>query len=99
MRFTAFDVCGEITTMPGCTQVGISHAVFSKNPGKGNGALANEARQKFMSDMGYNYALCTVDAANNRQISIMDKMGWRLLDTFWSSKTGHNVRLYGRVLP
>lgn len=99
MRFSAFNVHGEITTLPGCSQIGVSHAVYSKDPGKGNGKAANEARQKFMSDMGYDYALCTVDAANARQIAIMEKNGWTHLDGFLSSKTGHSVRIYGKRLP
>lgn len=98
MRFSTFGVHGEITTMPGCSQVAISHAVFSRERGVGNGTKANDARTAYMKEIGYDYALCTVSSENEHQIAIMRKNGWRLLDTFTSSKTGHVVGLYGKEL-
>ena len=89
---------GEITTMPGCTQIGISHAVYSINPGSGKGALANGARCEAMHGMGYDYALCTVDVQNEAQLKILRQNGWRCLDTFRSRKTGHHVAVYGKDL-
>jgi hypothetical protein len=98
MRFSTHGVHGEISTLPGCTQVAVSHSVFSTERGLGNGKKANKVRQQFMVDHGYDYALCTVDAANEAQRCIMLANGWRHLDTFHSSKTNHTVLLYGKTL-
>lgn len=97
-RLTHGPIHGEITTMPGCTQVGISHAVFSRKRGSGMAAEANKKRTDAMYEMGYDYALCTVDAANDAQIAILRKNGWECLDVFASTKTNHNVCLYGKAL-
>lgn len=100
MRFSTNGVHGEITTLPGCTQVAVSHGVYvrASERGQGRGQKANDERQQFMKDHGYDYALCTVDAANAAQNAVMAKNGWKQLDTFLSSKTGHTVHLYGKTL-
>ncbi len=97
-RFSHGPIHGEITTMPGCTQVAISHGVFSRERGSGQAVEANQKRCAAMLGMGYDYALCTVDAANVVQTRILEKNGWKYLSAFKSTKTGHTVNLYGRSL-
>lgn len=101
MRTKECGVFGELTTMPGCSQVGISHAVFvpEAERGKGKATEANKRRLVHMKyDYGYDYALCTVDLSNHAQLVVLAKNKWRQLDSFTSSKTGHLVGLFGRKL-
>lgn len=98
MRYTFGSIHGEITTMAGCTQIAISHGVFSRQYGSGQAVEANQKRCEIMHGMGYDYALCTVDAANVKQTRILEKNGWKYLSAFKSTKTGHTVNLYGRDL-
>lgn len=101
MRLTFNGVHGEIDSLPGCSQVGVSHAVFApmQARGKGMGAKASVERTQHMKHiMGYDYALCTVAEDNKAQIAIVEGRGWKKLDEFYSSKTDHMVYLYGKVL-
>ena len=101
MRQKICGVYGEIDTLPGCSQVGVSHSVYCPEAlrGKGIASEANKRRTVFMKmDYGYDYALCTVDLANLPQIKIMQVNGWRRLDAFTSSRTGHLVGLFGKGL-
>lgn len=101
MRLSFEGVYGEITTLPGCTQIGVSHNVFvdPSRRGQGWGTEANLQRTAFMRDnMGYDYALCTVESTNEAQQKIMSVNGWKQLSYFVSRKTGHTVILYGKEL-
>ncbi len=100
MRVNLHGVIGEITSLPGCSQVAVSHSVFIpiKNRGKGLGTLANNARQELMKDLGYDMALCTVDNANKSQLRVLEKTGWTRLISFVSSKTGNTVAIYCKEL-
>lgn len=101
MRINLDGCIGELTTLPGCTQIVVSHSVFlPKNKrGLGKGSKAHSARLAYMEDLGYDYAICTVDATNTAEISILEKNGWNKLSSFLSSKTNHLVLLYGRQIP
>jgi hypothetical protein len=96
VRHSFGPVHGELTTLPGCSQLVVSHAVFSRL--RGHAVAANEERQNFAKSIGYDYMLCTVDLANGAQLHILERCGWKRLDVFKSSKTQHNVALYGRNL-
>lgn len=98
MRYCKNGVYGEIDTLPGCTQVAVSHSVFApvNQRGKGKGREAMHLRLGMIyHDLGYDYVLCTVDSANERQKHILIQHGWRKLDFFKSTKTGHTVELWG----
>lgn len=101
MRMCLEGVYGEIDTLPGCTQVAISHGVFVPlgKRGKGSGKAAQAARLSVLKDgLGYDYAICTVDLKNAAQKHILEEAGWRYLSSFTSSKTGHQVAVFGRNL-
>lgn len=101
MRFNIDGVIGEVDSLPGCSQVAVSHAVYvpMELRGKGLGKQANDSRLQFLKEhLGYDYTLCTVDMANEAQIKILIGNGWRFLDNFRSSKTGHLVGIYGYEL-
>lgn len=91
----------EITTLPGCSQVGVNHSVFipPNDRGKGYSYQDGKASLKFFKEMlGYDYVLCTVDMENEPQLKQLKKNGWKHLDTFYSYKTEHTVGIFGKVL-
>lgn len=91
---------GEISSLPGCSQVAVFHSAFvlPQHRDNGVGHKAHVARLEAAQDALYNYALCTVDAENATQIAILNREGWIQLDWFISDKTGHRVWIYGRGL-
>lgn len=100
MRFAnEFGVC-EIDTLPGSPQVAVSHAVFvyPEHRGTGKGSMNHMLRLKRLGDLGYNYVMATMRAGNAAEEAILVKNGWKRLDEFTSSSTGHVVVLWGRVI-
>lgn len=98
MRYKHKGVAGELTTLPGSSQIVVSHGVFvpKGSRGLGVGKKANKERQEMFAELGYDYALCTVRCDNLPQISIMVSNGWKLLDSFTSSKSDAMIRIYGK---
>ena len=89
---------GEISTLPGCGQIGVFHSAFVLPAFRNNG-IGKDAhldRLKCASDALYDYALCSVQQNNSAQIQILESTGWKKLSEFTSRKTGHVVYLYGR---
>lgn len=87
----------QLTELPGCDQVVVSHGAFVPTHirGKGIGDRAHKHRLSHIKELGFDYAVCTVDAANVAQIKILTKNGWHKLQEFVSSKTAHTVQLWG----
>lgn len=101
MRIAFNGVYGEIVSMPGCSQVAISHGVFVPSNSRkcGLGKLAQKQRLEFAKkNLGYDYIICTVESTNAAQRHILEKYEWKLLDEFKSTKTDHTVCIYGRKL-
>lgn len=97
MRMSIDGVVGEISSMPGCSQIAISHSVFlpESERGKGKGVAANRKRQELVfGELSYDLMLCTVQTGNYAQLEVMRKNGWYRLDCFKSRKTGHDVELW-----
>lgn len=100
MRQVICGVVGELDSLPGCTQVAVSHSVFVPPSirGQGKGKAANERRCQDAYALGYDYIMCTSDAANVAQNHILVENGWKSIDRFVSRKTGHTVLLWGKQL-
>lgn len=97
MRVNFSGVVGELTTLPGCSQIGVSHSVFVPEHLRGNGLgkKANIDRVNFAkTELGYDGLVCTVDDENLAQVNVMISCGWQKAFTFKSSKTGHSVSLW-----
>lgn len=97
MRLYTGCVVGEIDNLPGCSQVAVFHSVFTRKDGiKGQGAgqYAHFQRIQEARLLGYDSAICTVDATNSVQLAVLAKNGWKEVHSFNSSKTGHNVKLF-----
>lgn len=97
MRTNIDGVVGEIDSLPGCSQIAVSHSVYLdiEARGQGFGSQANSKRCELaFGELGYDMMLCTVDAANVRQKKILIKNGWECLTLFISRKTNHTVELW-----
>lgn len=88
----------ELDNLPGSSQVCVSHSMFVKPEHRGQGLADQEHKDRLaaIKDLGYDYAICTVDKSNAAQVHLLEKNGWTNLDFFWSQKTGHSVGIYGR---
>lgn len=100
MRMREGHTVWEVDTLPGCSQVAVSHSMFigPKDRGQGFSKTEGQLRLQRMQDLGWDYVLCTVDLSNERQIKQLIGNGWKQLDMFTSAKTGHTVALFGRLL-
>ncbi len=88
----------ELDSLPGCSQVAVSHAMFIKPEHRGKKHALDELAQRFVNIkvLGYDYAICTVADGNEAELKTLKKFQFRELDCFTSSKTGHLVHIYGR---
>jgi len=93
-------IFGELDSLPGCSQIVVSHAVFSVSPykGQGSGKSAHAERLAYMRSLGWDYALCTVNMENKAQLAILNRFNWKQLDVFHSDKTGNDVGVFGKHL-
>ena len=100
LRTVLNGVVGEISDLPGCPQIAVSHYVFLREgqKGKGQGQRAHRDRLQLMKEAGYDYALCTVIGQNAVERHILEKHGWKPLDSFSSTKTQNSVELWGKPL-
>lgn len=88
----------ELTSLPGCNQIVVSHHAFinEEHRGKGNGKAAHYERLRHIDDLNYDYALCTINKANEAQSKILAKARWKMLDEFVNKETGNTVQIWGR---
>lgn len=94
-------VFGELTTLPGCSQVVVSHGVYTPKyrRGKGFGTAALAERIEYASlELGYDYMLCTVREDNISEQRVLGSKGFIRLDKFLSSNTGHMILLFGKQI-
>ncbi len=94
-------VYGELTTLPGCSQVVVSHAVYTPKyrRGKGFGKQALKERLQFISgELGYDYILCTVRVSNIAEQRLLGSNGFFRLDKFLSSNSGEEILIFGKKL-
>lgn len=90
----------ELTSLPGCNQIVISHHAFI-NPefrGKGLGHKTHAKRLDIIRNLGYDYALCTTAASNVPQRKILEAAGWKQLDQFKNSETNNEVIIWGKTI-
>jgi hypothetical protein len=92
--------CGEIDSLPGCSQVAVFHSAFvlPEFRNKGHGLAAHIDRLETAMDLLYDVGLCTVARNNEYQITNLTKTGWKQVWKFVSSKTGNEVLVFLRNL-
>lgn len=100
MRFGNSAGSYELTSLPGNSQVCVSHNafIFEEHRGKGVGNEIHRLRLDQMRALGYDAAICTVKDENKVQLHILEKNGWTRAMTFRSSYTGNLVHLYVKTL-
>lgn len=86
---------GELTPMPGCPDIAISHAVYChQGKGGGYGKLANIERMRQARELGYSGMICTVEVGNERQHAILIASGWVKGGEVLNRRTGHYLVTY-----
>lgn len=100
MRIKCGKAVGELTSLPGCAQVVVSHNVFIPEPERdtGLGTTAGKERIKLCQELGYNLMLCTCRSTNRAQQSVLLKCGWTQLTEFHSDYTDRNIQLWSKHL-
>ena len=100
MRFSNGVSVYELTNLPGCPQVCVSHGMFIKPEHRGQGLSTDEMRRRLArcKDLGYNVVTCTVSMNNSAQLHVLYKIGWVKDYEFVSNKTGNTVGSYHYIL-
>lgn len=90
----------EFDNLPGCSQVVVSHSMFLNPEERGKKLSEHLAMKRVFHarDLVYDYMLCTVCSTNKAQIKIIERIGWERLASFKSSKTEHDVIIFGRKI-
>lgn len=90
----------EINSMPGCPQIAISNQAFigPQYRKQGYGTKFHKHRLDFMTELGFNYVMCTVNADNTPQLKILSSCGWKELSRFKNSQTEHTIIIFGKEL-
>lgn len=87
----------EITSLPGQPQVAHCHSlfVFDGFRGSGYGHRLKQHQNGKLAELGYDFATCTVSAANTPQHKVLQRAGWVPLYQFKNSRTGENTEVWG----
>lgn len=90
----------ELNNFPGCNQIVISNhsCIYPEYRGKGFGLELAKEKISRAKEEGFDYMIATVVSANIVQLKIMEKNGWKLLDTFFNRESGNEVNIFGRTL-
>lgn len=96
-RYSYPEGCFYIEPVPSQPQIAHCHGFFVFHDRRGKG-LAHDLKRRQMDvlrGLGYDYATCTVDSANQAQARVLLMAGWDLLAEFNNSKTGGVTELWG----
>lgn len=98
-QFVGLCYSGEVTPLPGCADIAVSHAVYCHNgSGGGGGREAMQQRLLQLKELGYSAVMCTVNAENARQLHILEKEGWTIGLDIHNKRTKNRIRLCYREL-
>lgn len=100
MRYAIVGCAHELDSLPGCSQIVVSHAAFvpKEKRGEGLGDIVHKRRLNQMAALGYDAALCSCTSSNEAQKKILLKNGWTNVWSFDSSKTGNTVLIWMKNL-
>ena len=88
---------GEVTPLPGCPDVAVSHALFVDGPG-GYGKKANKERCEQLTRLGYSAVVCTVCSSNEPQLVILESEGWTKVGHFNNRRTRNTLYFFIKQL-
>lgn len=88
----------HIEPVPSQPQIAICHGLFVSEGmrGQGLGHMLKAAQEAQLKRDLYDYAICTCDGANAKQQAVLERAGWRKIDTFNNTKTGAETQVWGR---
>ena len=97
-RYACGPAAFEIDSLPSQCQVAICHGFFvaPEARGMGHAHLAKQEQAEILKGLAYDYAICTCDGANAKQQAVLERAGWRKIDTFHNTKTGAETQVWGR---
>lgn len=86
----------ELSPMPGCSVVGISHGltIEPSHRGKGYGRSAMEDRIRQAVASGFQVLVCTVREGNEPEERILQKFQFKVVSHFDNPRSGNRVRLW-----
>lgn len=87
----------EIDSIPSQRQIGHCHGlfVFPEYRGQGFGLKLKLHQMDTLRRFGYDYATCTVDSQNEKQLKILSKLGWNKLSEFKNDRNGSVTQVWG----
>lgn len=87
----------HVEPAPSQPQLAHCHGFFVRHDvrRRGHGQTLKAQQMQIIADLGYDFAICTVDSENQAQLSILDQAGWKKLADFHNSKTGGTTELWG----
>lgn len=98
-RYSSYSGTGafEISSLPGQSQVAVTHAfvVPFGQRGLGLGHKLKAQQNTLLKELHYDYALCTVSDANVAQKRVLEKAGWQRLTAFHNSRSDEVTAIYG----
>lgn len=86
----------ELTPMPGCSAVGVSHGLFIDPEWRRKGIGSDAMLERFTKakELGFQCLICTTKVESVAQYKILTKTGWKLVRQFTNPKTGNEVRFW-----
>lgn len=87
----------SITPMPGQPMVAICHSFGVPEPlrGQGYGHQLKAAQNAKLAEMLFDYAICTVAAANEKQKRVLTRGGWKFLTAFRNTRSCEMTEQWG----
>ena len=87
----------HIDALHGQPQIAHCHGFFVPVTLRGNGFghQLKTAQMQTLVEQRYDYAICTVDAGNIAQKSVLTNAGWQRIADFPNSKTGGQTEIWG----
>lgn len=87
----------EIDSLPSQVQVAICHGFFVAPEHRGQGRAFEQKSEQNMAleQLGYDFAIATVVASNEKQKRTMERAGWKRLATFFSRRQDCDIELWG----
>lgn len=83
--------CFSLTAFPGNCGMVVSHSLWlsEKSRGKGLGSFLQYFKKKIASKYGFSLMYCTTIVTNDVENHLLEKFGWKKVNTFLNRRTGN----------
>lgn len=87
----------HIDPLPGQPQIAHCHGlfVFPEYRSQGYGHAIKAAQARLLSELGFDFATCTVDSTNAAQLTVLKRAGWSFMSSFHNSRTNTTTQVWG----